>query len=139
MGNAEQIMKRRTTPRPKALWVQIRNAGKPAPAKKLFIDWSSKRHVKQRKRVRQVSAAQRVKWDEYAGAKALFLMGRTRCERCNCVAVLELHHKRGRVGALLTDHRYFAALCRRCHRWVHENPAEARAAGWLEQWGKAEA
>jgi hypothetical protein len=125
MGNADQIMKRRTTPRPKALWVQIRDAGKPP-----------QKH--QRKRVRQVSAAQRERLWEYQGAKRLFLMGRTRCERCKCVEELELHHKRGRLGSLLPDHRYFAALCGKCHRWVHEHPAEARAAGWLEQWGKSE-
>ena len=124
MENIDQ-MKRRMTPRPKALWVQIRDAGQPAP-----------KH--QRKRVRQVSATQREKLMEYARAKALFLMGRTRCERCNCVAELELHHRRGRVAALLTDHRYFAALCGKCHRWVHEHPAKARASGWLEQWGKSE-
>lgn len=128
-------MKRRTAPRQKALWVQIRDAGQPTPAKKkVLADWMRVR----RKRVRQVSAAQREKLKEYAGAKALYLMGRTRCERCNCVAVLELHHRRGRAGSLLSDHRYFAALCGKCHRWVHEHPAAARAAGWLGQWGKSE-
>ena len=41
----------------------------------------------------------------------------------------QVHHMAGRVGALMLDRRYWRALCARCHGWVTDHPAEARAAG----------
>lgn len=44
---------------------------------------------------------------------------------CNEINNLDLHHMKGRTGDLLTDVRYFKALCRKHHRWVEENVNEA--------------
>lgn len=41
-----------------------------------------------------------------------------------------VHHKKGRIGALLTDKRYFVSLCWiPHHKWVEEHPREAKEMG----------
>ena len=63
----------------------------------------------------------------YIKAKRAFLAGK-KCGWCSCESgTMELHHMRGRLGPLLMDQRFWAALCRKCHAWVHNHPAEARA------------
>jgi hypothetical protein len=54
------------------------------------------------------------------------------CELCEERQATEVHHRRGRVGALylLTDH--WSALCRHCHAWATENPTEAIRVGISE-------
>lgn len=48
------------------------------------------------------------------------------CEYPDCSSTnITLHHQRGRIGAFLTDNRYFKSLCGKHHRWVEENPTEA--------------
>lgn len=122
----------RKAKRPKALWVQIRDAAGPE-------------QPKARKRIRQVSKIQRARNAAYAVQRDAWLEERLRCDGCrrhaSVVGPLELHHKRGRTGALLTDDRHWMAVCSRCHRWIHENPAAAAWRGWLAQrgeWGEAE-
>ena len=44
----------------------------------------------------------------------------------------EVHHIIGRIGALLTDERYFLAVSTDGHRWIHENVKEARIKGWIK-------
>lgn len=72
---------------------------------------------------------------EYRKEKKAWLESQPVCERCGCVFADEimltpvepdLHHKRGRTGRLLRDQRFWIALCRDCHDWVHNNMAEAR-------------
>jgi hypothetical protein len=56
------------------------------------------------------------------------------CEFPGCNSTkITLHHKRGRVGAFLTDKRHFCSLCFKHHRWVEENPLEARKMGLSEK------
>lgn len=53
----------------------------------------------------------------------------------------EVHHQRGRTGALLMDKRYWQACSKAGHRWIHEHPGEAQKHGWIAQlgeWGKQE-
>lgn len=57
-----------------------------------------------------------------------------RCFRCGCPADPgEWHHRRGR--SVVDEHRHEACnglnLCSTCHAWVHANPFEARAKGWI--------
>jgi hypothetical protein len=48
------------------------------------------------------------------------------CEFPGCTSKqITLHHKRGRIGAFLTDKRHFCSLCHKHHTWVNENNAEA--------------
>jgi len=49
------------------------------------------------------------------------------CEFPGCNSKnITLHHKRGRVGAFLTDKRSFCSLCLPHHRYVENNPEEGR-------------
>ena len=48
----------------------------------------------------------------------------------------EVHHMRGRLGSLLRDQRFWIALSKQGHRWVHEHHAEARRLGFLCQPGE---
>ena len=67
---------------------------------------------------------------EYRKVRDAYLKANKICEHPDCKSPSEdLHHAKGRVGALLTDVRYFKALCRKCHRWAEENPDQAKALG----------
>ena len=55
------------------------------------------------------------------------------CEFPDCNSTrIQLHHKRGHVGQYLTDQRYFCSLCGHHHRWVEENPTQAKEMGLSE-------
>ncbi len=43
----------------------------------------------------------------------------------------EVHHKRGRVGSLLTDPSLFMAVSRTGHEWIHFNTGESYAKGYM--------
>lgn len=42
----------------------------------------------------------------------------------------EIHHKKGRIGPLLTDSRYFLAVCRDHHEFIENNPKWAKLKGY---------
>ena len=42
----------------------------------------------------------------------------------------DLHHRKGR-GKYLNYKRYFCAVCRYHHTYIHDHPEWARANGWL--------
>jgi hypothetical protein len=70
----------------------------------------------------------------YAKLRREFLASRPRCEHPNnCQsAATEVHHRKGRVGALLLDETHWSALCHDCHVHVTEHPREAIALGISE-------
>jgi hypothetical protein len=77
-----------------------------------------------------VSDKKLIELKEYRVVRDGYLSANKICEHPECKNLSEdLHHAKGRVGSLLTDVRYFKALCRRCHRWVEDNPDEAKAIG----------
>ncbi|UXO94086.1 HNH endonuclease [Pseudanabaena phage Pan5] len=41
----------------------------------------------------------------------------------------EVHHSKGRIGENATDPKTFVPLCHSCHRWVEENPEQAKELG----------
>jgi len=43
----------------------------------------------------------------------------------------EIHHKRGRIGKMLLDERFWVAVSRTSHNWIHAHPTEARKLGLL--------
>lgn len=49
----------------------------------------------------------------------------------NQVKTRDVHHMAGREGKLLNDERYWLAVSRAGHNWIHANPNEARRRGWL--------
>lgn len=63
---------------------------------------------------------------------AELLAERPVCERCQSARSTDVHEPRMRSrGADITDPEQCVCLCRDCHMWVHANPAEATAEGWL--------
>ena len=80
-------------------------------------------------RIKSVSDKKLTELKEYRKKRDVFMKGKL-CEFPDCKEkATDLHHAKGRVGALLTDVRYFKALCRKCHRWAEENPDQAKALG----------
>ena len=116
---------------------------------------------KLRKRLRPVSRRRREAKDEYRQRAANFLAAASALgELCPVAAAgnngslpdwqhygrklnaqpTEVHHVRGRAGALLLEERYWLALSAEGHRWVHDHPAEATRRGWLSgmgEWGNS--
>lgn len=81
-------------------------------------------------RIKSVSDKKLVELKEYRVVRDEYLATNKVCEHPECSNPSEdLHHAKGRVGILLTDTRYFKALCRKCHRWVEENPTDAKSMG----------
>jgi hypothetical protein len=54
------------------------------------------------------------------------------CQRCDSARSTDVHEPRMRSrGADITDREQCVCLCRPCHNFVHDHPAEATAEGWL--------
>lgn len=94
-----------------------------------------------KERIKQVSEKQGLRNAEYKIARLEFLLEKDHCEICteeclvpypiiNPTEVLEVHHKAGRHGSLLTDKRYFIAVCRNCHRIAEDHPQWAYDNGY---------
>lgn len=68
---------------------------------------------------------------EYLKVRKEFLTEFPECEfnGCNSEAT-DCHHSRGRVGELLTNKKYFVALCREHHQFIELNPQFAKDNGY---------
>lgn len=82
--------------------------------------------------IRRVSSVRAVAMKLYAAARLPFLAARPKCERCQKKKAMEVHHKAGRTGKNFLDQSTWMAACPECHRWIHEHPGQARAAGFLK-------
>lgn len=82
-------------------------------------------------RLRNASPKRQREYKEYAKAKKAYLALHPTCERCKNKKSEDIHHKAGRVGQWLCRYDHFAALCRECHDFCHQNPKEARRTGWI--------
>lgn len=56
-----------------------------------------------------------------------YLLAHPVCEFCSDERSSDIHHKRGRLGPLLTDTRYFMAVGRLCHGAIERE----REAGYI--------
>jgi hypothetical protein len=114
----------------KALWYQQRHGTKEKLRKIRRIQPLSKI----RNKAMRVYAFQARLWKEGRECECAGLKdstGRTICANRPHLCS-EVHHRRGRAGKLLLDTRFWVALCDKSHRFVHDNPAEARAIGLIE-------
>jgi hypothetical protein len=51
----------------------------------------------------------------------------------DCIArATDVHHIRGRSGRFLRDQKYWTALCRPHHDWIHSHMKEARKLGLVK-------
>lgn len=46
------------------------------------------------------------------------------------VNATDVHHKKGRTGALFLDDTEFLAVCRTCHSWIENNHVDAKLLGF---------
>ena len=87
---------------------------------------------KPKKRIRPRSKKRAKQERDYAKLRVQFLQDNPVCqiqvEGCTNRSE-QVHHKRGRLGDLLTDVRYFCATCDNCHKWAENNPLEAKKIG----------
>jgi len=68
---------------------------------------------------------------EYSKKRKEYLIDHPICEVLGCFAKsTEVHHKKGRIGDLLTDERYFMAVCNAHHRVIELNPIWAKNNGY---------
>ncbi len=82
--------------------------------------------------IRSMSKKRAVQNKEYAKLKKAFMNRAIFCEAKNCIRpAVDLHHKFGRIGRLLTWVPGFMALCRPHHLMCKSDPIEARALGLL--------
>lgn len=110
------MIHRRTKPRPKALWVQIK--GEPQKRAKARIRPISKTRSKQNRL--------------YSKLREIHLLEVPVCEVCKSRAASEVHHKRGRIGELLNDRTHWLSVCRVCHNLIHSWPKWASECGFIE-------
>lgn len=84
----------------------------------------------------------------YAEKRSAFLAAHPKCEACRFITgscainsqgvdmlankSRDVHHTAGRSGTNYLDHTTWLAVCRRCHDWIHNNPALAREFGLLK-------
>jgi 5-methylcytosine-specific restriction endonuclease McrA len=81
--------------------------------------------------IRRVSKRRAEQLRDYAGQRIIFFSKKPTCEICGHKRSSEVHHTRGRIGAMLLDEQHWMAVCRGCHERIHRAPAWARACGFL--------
>lgn len=93
---------------------------------------SVKKQTKPIRRLSKKRAAQNVL---YLKKRRIFMQQNNTCQAklpsCSYWAT-EIHHKKGRVGILLTDDRFFLSVCRSCHDYIEENAEYAKSMGFSE-------
>lgn len=66
----------------------------------------------------------------YGKVRKAYLQSYPYCET-NCgMGASQIHHRKGRIGALLTDSKFFMSVCIECHKWIEEHPLEAKEKGY---------
>lgn len=80
------------------------------------------------KPIRKISKKRAIQNAEYLKLRAKFLPGKI-CPITNRPAT-EIHHKKGRVGKLLMDVRFFLGVTREGHNYIESHPEEAFEKGW---------
>jgi len=65
----------------------------------------------------------------YTERKRVFLRGK-RCAVHPELAATEIHHRAGRVGAMLLDEKYWLPVSAKGHVYIEMHPKEAKERGW---------
>lgn len=77
--------------------------------------------------MKQVSDKRAVQMREYTKLRKGFLTKYIRCVVYPTKSSTQIHHARGREGKLLNETKYWLPVSSAGHRWIHDNPAEAKA------------
>lgn len=90
-----------------------------------FISPSKPIKPRSEKRVKEES--------KYSKARKEYLADHPNCEArligCTQLAC-QIHHKKGRIGELLYNKKFFLAVCDHCHKWIEAHPEEAKEKGF---------
>lgn len=86
---------------------------------------------KPQKPIKKVSDKRSVENLQYSADRIVFL-GKPENKICPITKkpTTDVHHKKGRVGSLFLDQRYWVALSREGHKYVEENPEWAKTNGF---------
>jgi len=101
--------------------------------------------IKRKKPIRRVSSKLAVQLEQYFKARLEFLAANPICkvwmdenpsrlsfhEYGGAPRSTDIHHRRGRVGKMLLDTRYWMAVSRTAHQRIHQFPKWAREKGYL--------
>lgn len=103
------------------------------PIKIVTTEWKENQaslKKKRKKNISPIAEKEKKRLAEYRVVRDEWLGVNNRCQFLNCYSRdVQLHHAAGRIGSLLTDTRYFRALCDTHHRWVELHPVEAKKMG----------
>lgn len=78
-------------------------------------------------KIRPISETRAKQLAEYRIVRDKYLKEHPICEYPGCNKTnITLHHKKGRIRALLCDIKHFCSLCHEHHRFVEENPLQAK-------------
>lgn len=81
--------------------------------------------------IKKVSNKRKVENKEYTKLRKAFLESSIYCQVKGCKKLAtEVHHKKGRIGKLLTDISYFLGVCRECHNKIELEPLWAKENGY---------
>lgn len=85
------------------------------------------KELKPRKAIPKVSAKRKIENREYT-IKRLQFLAQPENQRCPITGkqTTDVHHKKGRVGTLLLDTRFWLAVSREGHKQIEENPEWAK-------------
>lgn len=103
---------------------------------KLELPKSSRRNkpTTRQKRIPQASSKRKTQLLQYSISRKVFLNKYPKCQAhlpqvCTQIST-DVHHMKGRVGALYLDERYWLSVCRGCHYWIEMRPEEAKVLGF---------
>lgn len=80
--------------------------------------------------INQVSKKKSKEVAEYSAKKKKFLEENPRCAVFPGQSSKDIHHIRGKIGSRFLDERYWLAVSREGHNWIHDNEEEASKKGW---------
>jgi len=87
--------------------------------------------MKNIKYINRVSKKRAKENREYLKVRKVFLESLIYCQVKGCKELAtEVHHKKGRIGKLLTDISYFLGVCRECHSKIELEPLWAKENGY---------
>lgn len=100
--------------------------------KKQFQSSKVKQEPKQKQKpIAKVSKKRQIEQLKYSVLRVEFL-GKQENKKCPIMGTetTDVHHKKGRVGSLYLDTKYWVALSREGHKKVEENPEWAKENGY---------
>lgn len=104
-----------------------------SPSKPTYVKVVPKGKTVKKKAIAPISDAQKKRLAEYRIVRDKYMKENPICQArlpiiCTNYAS-EIHHKGGKIGSMLTNVKYFLAVCRACHNWIGNNHASAMNLG----------